>query len=96
MTAAAHETSQYQITHSTCIFQFVTIQWQGVLIIYCVNFILQLHFVLTSVIQQTYCVLFYIILHQNTLCCVKTSNIVLDLVTTIIVYFYNDFIPRFF
>jgi len=24
---------------------------------YCVNFILQLHFVMTSVIQQTYCVL---------------------------------------
>jgi hypothetical protein len=28
-----------------------------------VNFTLQLRFVLTSVIQQTYCVLFYIILH---------------------------------
>ena len=40
-----------------CIFQFVTIHWHGVLIIYCVSFILQLHFVLTSVIQQTYCVL---------------------------------------
>jgi len=33
------------------------IQWHGVLIIYCVNFILQLHFVVTSIIQQTYCVL---------------------------------------
>jgi len=39
------------------IFQFVTIQWHGVLIIYCFNFILKLHFVMTSVIQQTYCVL---------------------------------------
>jgi len=36
--------------------QFVTIQWHGVLII-CVNVILQLHFVMTSVIQQTYSVL---------------------------------------
>ena len=40
-----------------CTLQFVTIQWHGVLIIYCVNFILQLHFVTISVIQQTYCVL---------------------------------------
>jgi hypothetical protein len=32
------------------IFQISTIQWHGVLLIYCVNFILQLHFVMTSVI----------------------------------------------
>jgi len=38
-------------------FQLVTIQWHGVLIMHCVNFVLQLHFVMTSVIQQTYCVL---------------------------------------
>ena len=29
---------------------------------YCVNFILQLHFVMTSVIQQTYCVLLLLLL----------------------------------
>jgi len=45
-----------------CIFQFVTIQWHGVLIIYCDNFIIQLHFVLTFVIQQTYCVLLLLLL----------------------------------
>jgi len=52
-----------------CILQFVTIQWHGVLIIYCVNFTLQLHFVMKSVIQQTYCVLllYYIILYYITL-----------------------------
>jgi len=35
------------------------------LMIYCVNFILQLHFVMTSVIQQIYCVL--LLLHYITL-----------------------------
>ena len=37
--------------------------WHGLLIIYCVNFMLQLHFVMTSVIQETYCVLLLLLLY---------------------------------
>ena len=33
----------------------------------------------------------YYLLYYNNLCCVKTSNIVLGLVTKIAVHFYTDF-----
>jgi len=54
---------------------------------------------MTTVIQQTYCVLllllYYILYYIKIICYVKTSNIVLDLVTKIIVHFCSDFTSRF-
>ena len=55
---------------------------------------------MTTVIQQTYCVLlllllYYILYDIKIICYVKTSNIVLDLVTKIIVHFCSDFTSRF-
>jgi len=47
---------------------------------------------MTSVIQQTYCV---VLLYYITLCYVKPSNTALDPVTKIIAHFYIDFTSRF-